>query len=142
MHVSTKARYAVAAMTDLAYVSSDADVRPVSLKDIAQRQELPLSYMEQIFLKLRKANLVHSHRGAQGGYTLTRGLSDVRISDIIYAVDGPIHTTRCAHGTETGCMTNGQRCATHHLWEGLGQTIHDYLRKTTLFDVVQGRGVI
>ena len=150
MHVSTKARYAVAALADLASLSRDdknphshdnvnassAHDVPVSLKDVAQRQELPLPYMEQIFVKLRRASLVTSVRGAQGGYTLNRAPNDIRISDIIYAVDGPTQTTRCAKDSHTGCMSSGQRCMTHHLWEDLGRTIDDYFRHTSLRDVL------
>lgn len=136
MHVSTKARYAVSALADLAHLSSHKNTAPIALKEIAQRQELPLPYMEQIFAKLRRANLVRSMRGAQGGYTLARAPEDVPVSAIIYAVDGPVKTTRCSGIDTSGCMQDGGRCLTHHLWADLGRSIHDYLQYTTLHDVL------
>lgn len=135
MRVSTKARYAVSALADMALTFDESNA-PLSLKDIAERQELPLAYMEQIFLTLRKASLVKSARGAHGGYVLARSPHMIRIADIIFAVDGPMRATRCDRDITSGCMSTGKRCLTHDLWEGLEDAIDHYLKKTTLFDLV------
>src|SRR6202043_2017970 len=98
--LSTKGRYAVMAMVDLA---RHAQAKPVSLSDIATRQEISLSYLEQLFARLRRAGLVISARGPGGGYRLTRGSADTRVSEIILAVDEPIKATRCTERGVTGC---------------------------------------
>lgn len=136
MRLSTKGRYAVMAMVDLAAHSKGA---PVALADIAERQEISLSYLEQLFAKLRKGGLVKSVRGPGGGYLLAHTADATRISDIILAVDEPIRTTRCANGTPQGCRTNRSRCLTHDLWEELSNQIHMYLSSVTIADVVQRR---
>lgn len=136
MRLSTKGRYAVMAMVDLAATSSGS---PVALADIAERQEISLSYLEQLFAKLRKGGLVRSVRGPGGGYLLAYPADATRIADIILAVDEPIRTTRCANGTPQGCRTNRSRCLTHDLWEELGNQIHMYLSSVTVADVVQRR---
>lgn len=135
MRVSTKARYAVSALAEMALTFREDDL-PLSLKDIADRQELPLAYMEQIFLKLRKAGLLKSERGAYGGYVLARSPQMIRISDIIFAVDRPMRATRCDRHVAKGCMSTGKRCLTHDLWEGLDAAIDRYFKKMTLFDLV------
>ncbi|SDG88339.1 Rrf2 family transcriptional regulator [Roseospirillum parvum] len=132
MRLSTKGRYAVMAMADLAHASVN---RPVALADIAQRQEISLSYLEQLFGKLRKGGLVRSVRGPGGGYLLSRDAGEMRISDIILAVDEPIQTTRCSPGSPAGCHNNKGRCLTHDLWEELGNQIYLYLSSVTLDDV-------
>lgn len=121
------------AMADLA---SHTSGKPVALADIAERQEISLSYLEQLFGRLRKGGLVKSVRGPGGGYLLSRGPSDMRISDIILAVDEPIQTTRCAPGSPAGCHNNKGRCMTHDLWEELGNQIYLYLSSVTLEQVV------
>ncbi len=136
MRLSTKGRYAVMAMVDLAANSNGS---PVALADIAERQEISLSYLEQLFAKLRKGGLVKSVRGPGGGYLLAYTADDTRVSDIILAVDEPIRTTRCANITPQGCRTNRSRCLTHDLWEELGNQIHMYLSSVTIADVVQKR---
>ena len=136
MRLSTKGRYAVMAMADLASQSSG---KPVALADIATRQEISLSYLEQLFGKLRKGALVKSVRGPGGGYRLARPGSDIRVSDIILAVDEPIQATRCAPGTPAGCHNNKGRCLTHDLWEELSNQIYLYLSSVTLEEVVQRR---
>lgn len=137
MRLSTKGRYAVMAMVDLAMQSSNG--KPVALADVAERQEISLSYLEQLFGKLRKGGLVNSVRGPGGGYLLARGASEMRISDVVGAVDEPIVTTRCTPGTPDGCHTNKSRCLTHDLWEGLGTQIFHYLNSVTLEDIVEKR---
>src|ERR1700749_4867832 len=102
MRLSTKGRYAVMAMADLA--QPEPPKKPVSLADIAKRQEISLSYLEQLFAKLRRGGLVKSVRGPGGGYRLNRPAGEVRISDIIVSVDEPIKATRCAPGSPKGCM--------------------------------------
>ena len=136
MKLSTKGRYAVMAMVDLACHCRGA---PVSLADIAQRQEISLSYLEQLFARLRRGGLVRSVRGPGGGYLPARALDDTRISDIILAVDEPIRATRCPLGTGTGCKSDKSRCLTHDLWEELGNQIHLYLSSVSLADVCQRR---
>jgi Rrf2 family iron-sulfur cluster assembly transcriptional regulator len=123
------------AMADLA--SHEAGSRPVSLADIAERQEISLSYLEQLFAKLRRGGLVTSVRGPGGGYRLSRPCDEVRIADIIMAVDEPITATRCKPNCAKGCATQGARCITHDLWEELGRQIHVFLSSVSLGDVVE-----
>ncbi len=136
MKLSTKGRYAVMAMVDLAMHS---DNKPISLADIADRQEISLSYLEQLFAKLRRGGLVRSVRGPGGGYLLAREDVETRISDIILAVDEPIRATRCTPGQPFGCRINKSRCMTHDLWEELGNQIYLYLSSVTVADVVSKR---
>ncbi len=136
MKLSTKGRYAVMAMVDLAMHS---DNKPISLADIADRQEISLSYLEQLFAKLRRGGLVRSVRGPGGGYLLAREDIETRISDIILAVDEPIRATRCTPGQPFGCRINKSRCTTHDLWEELGNQIYLYLSSVTVADVVNKR---
>jgi len=136
VRLSTKGRYAVMAMVDLACRSNG---KPVALADIAERQEISLSYLEQLFAKLRKGGLVRSVRGPGGGYLLAHTAEVTRISDIILAVDEPIRATRCATGSPEGCRSNKSRCLTHDLWEELGHQIHLYLSAVSLADVRERR---
>lgn len=137
MRLSTKGRYAVMAMADLA--GNEGANRPVSLAEIAQRQEISLSYLEQLFAKLRRGGLVRSVRGPGGGYRLSRPAADVRVADIILAVDEPIAATRCKSGSPKGCTGTTTRCVTHDLWEELGRQIHVFLSSVSLADVVEKR---
>ncbi len=136
MRLSTKGRYAVMAMVDLAQHGAE---RPVTLAEIAERQELSLSYLEQLFALLRKSGLVKSVRGPGGGYLLGCDRRDIRIADVILAVDEPIRATRCAPGAPVGCRGNKTRCMTHDLWEELGNQIHLYLSSVSLADVCERR---
>ena len=136
MKLSTKGRYAVMALCDLA---THADKRPVALADIAERQEISLSYLEQLFAKLRRGGLVSSVRGPGGGYLLAHTPAETRISDIILAVDEPIRATRCMPGQPVGCRGNQSRCQTHDLWEELGNQIYLYLSSVTVDDVISRR---
>ena len=136
MRLSTKGRYAVMAMVDLARREAEA-VRAVALADIAERQEISLSYLEQLFARLRRQGLVTSARGPGGGYRLAKAAEATSIADIIHAVDEPLRATRCAQSK--GCMTKGERCLTHDLWEDLGARIEDYLASVSLADVASGR---
>ena len=137
MRLSTKGRYAVMAMADLAKHSANS--KPVSLAEISGRQEISLSYLEQLFAKLRRGGLVTSVRGPGGGYRLSRPSNEVRISDIILAVDEPIAATRCKPGEAKGCTGTGARCVTHDLWEELGRQIQVFLSGVSLADVVEKR---
>jgi Rrf2 family iron-sulfur cluster assembly transcriptional regulator len=134
--LSTKGRYAVMALVDLA---SQSDGRPVALAEIAERQEISLSYLEQLFAKLRRGGLVRSVRGPGGGYLLARTADDTRVSDAILAVDEPIRATRCKSGSSAGCRANKSRCLTHDLWEELGNQIHVFLSSVSLADVCNRR---
>jgi Rrf2 family iron-sulfur cluster assembly transcriptional regulator len=136
MRLSTKGRYAVMAMADLARRQTDAE-RAVALADIAQRQEISLSYLEQLFARLRRKGLVKSARGPGGGYRLARTADETSIAEIVHAVDEPLRATRC--GEAKGCMLKGERCLTHDLWEDLGQQIETYLASVSLADVIGGR---
>ncbi len=132
MKLSTKGRYAVLAMADLAAREGEG---PISLAAISERQNISLSYLEQLFLKLRRAELVRSVRGPGGGYGLMRDAGEISIAEIMAAVDEPVKMTRCADDTEAGCL-DGQRCLTHHLWHALGAHILAFLQSATLRDVV------
>ncbi len=137
MRLSTKGRYAVMAMADLARHGRE---RAVSLAEIAGRQEISLSYLEQLFARLRRAGLVKSVRGPGGGYRLAKASADTWIADIVLAVDEPLRATRCAgQGSPRGCMLGGERCITHDLWETLGEEIHRFLARVSLEDVIERR---
>ena len=135
MRLTTKGRYAVTAMLDLALHASDG---PVSLADISVRQGISLSYLEQLFAKLRRSELVSSVRGPGGGYCLGRPESDLYIAQIIDAVSESIDTTRCK--TKGDCQ-NGEKCLTHHLWSDLSLQIHDFLSGISLHDLMEKRDV-
>lgn len=136
MKLSTKGRYAVMAMVDLA---TNSKGQPIALADIAERQEISLSYLEQLFAKLRRGGLVRSVRGPGGGYLLAHPVHETRVSDVILAVDEPLRATRCAPGSPAGCRQNKSRCLTHDLWEELGNQIHLYLSSVTIADVIARR---
>ncbi|MFO1418031.1 MAG: Fe-S cluster assembly transcriptional regulator IscR [Methylotetracoccus sp.] len=135
MRLTTKGRYAVTAMLDLAYHS---EKRPVTLTDIAKRQQISLSYLEQLFSKLRRSGMVEGVRGPGGGYQLSRDSRQINIADIITAVDEPIDSTRC--GGEGNCQNN-QPCLTHDLWMGLSEQIRVYLSTISLHDLLQRKSV-
>ena len=136
MKLSTKGRYAVMAMVDLAAHYGEG---PVTLSDIASRQEISLSYLEQLFAKLRRAGLVQSVRGPGGGYKLAMAPDNMRVSDIIMAVDEPLKVTRCKDGTGKGCLPKTGRCLTHDLWDELGRQIYLFLSSVSLGDVAGNR---
>jgi Rrf2 family transcriptional regulator, iron-sulfur cluster assembly transcription factor len=134
--LSTRGRYAVMAMVDLA---RHGNGNPVSLAEIAERQEISLSYLEQLFARLRRGGLVRSVRGPGGGYLLAHDRDDTRICDIIVAVDEPIEAVRCIPGEAAGCRGDRGRCLTHDLWEELGNQIRLYLSSVSLGDVCEKR---
>jgi Rrf2 family iron-sulfur cluster assembly transcriptional regulator len=131
VRLTTKGRYAVTAMLDLAYHSQK---NPVTLTDIAARQTISLSYLEQLFSRLRRANMVRGIRGPGGGYTLSGMAQNINIADIIAAVDEPIDATKC--GGEANCQKE-QACLTHDLWMGLSEQIRDYLKGITLAQLLE-----
>jgi Rrf2 family iron-sulfur cluster assembly transcriptional regulator len=133
--LTTKGRYAVTAMLDLAIHHGNG---PITLADIAQRQGISLSYLEQLFSRLRKRALVSSVRGPGGGYSLAREAGDIYVAEVITAVDENVDTTRC-HGAHN-CQNN-QRCLTHDLWQDLSTRIHDYLNGISLEELMNRRDV-
>ncbi len=134
MKLNTRGRYAVMAMVDLARNSKE---NPVSLSDIADRQGISLSYLEQLFSCLRKEGLVRSIRGPGGGYHLSKNIDDISISSVILAVDEPLTAMGCNHASDIGCTGTG-RCATHRLWSELTKKIHGWLDEVTLAHVCDG----
>ncbi|NOQ35457.1 MAG: Rrf2 family transcriptional regulator [Methylococcaceae bacterium] len=135
MRLTTKGRYAVTAMLDLAFHSQKT---PVTLTDIATRQTISLSYLEQLFARLRKAGMVTGVRGPGGGYQLSRDPKLINIAEIISAVDEQLDSTKC--GGKSNCHNN-QPCLTHDLWMGLSEQIHDYLAGISLAEILS-RGSI
>jgi len=140
MRLSTKGRYAVMAMTDLAKRQDEGEGRAVALAEIAARQQISLSYLEQLFARLRRKGLVISARGPGGGYRLAKASSETFISDIVLAVDEPFGDDELdvTKGQAKGCMAGGERCMTHGLWEEMGRQIHGYLASVSVADVLAG----
>ena len=142
MKLGTKGRYAVMAMAELAMRAGGAgEARPVTLAEIAARQEISQSYLEQLFARLRRAGLVRSVRGPGGGYRLARPPAELRIADIVVAVDENLRATRCPPDARSGCMKDARRCVTHDLWEELGAHIYFFLCSVSLEDVCARRVV-
>ncbi|PPD05695.1 MAG: Fe-S cluster assembly transcriptional regulator IscR [Methylobacter sp.] len=135
MRLTTKGRYAVTAMLDLAFHSQK---NPVTLTDIATRQTISLSYLEQLFARLRKAGLVKGVRGPGGGYALSRKAKEISVAEIIAAVDEPMDSTKC--GGEANCQNN-QACLTHDLWMGLSDQIRTYLNGISLGELLERHNV-
>ena len=136
MRLTTKGRYAVTAMLDLAIHYSDG---PITLADISGRQGISLSYLEQLFSKLRKHGLVDSARGPGGGYRLSRPAVEIAVVEVITAVDEKVDATRC--GGKGNCQGE-ERCLTHELWTDLSSQIYDFLNNITLGELVERRGVL
>ncbi len=130
MRLTTKGRFAVTAMIDLAQREANG---PVTLAGISERQKISLSYLEQLFGKLRRHKIVGSVRGPGGGYRLARGMNEVTVADIISAVDEPLDATNC--GGRENCADE-QRCMTHDLWTNLNKRMHEYLASVSLYDLV------
>lgn len=135
MRLTTKGRYAVTAMLDLALHYKDG---PITLADISQRQGISLSYLEQLFSRLRKQELVDSTRGPGGGYRLSRDAHEIAVADVITAVDEKVETTRC--GGLSNCQDDSQ-CLTHDLWTELSAQIHQFLMGISLGNLVERQGV-
>ncbi len=138
MKLSTKGRYAVMAMSDIAMQSGG---KPVSLASIAERQQISQEYLEQLFGKLRKSGLVTSVRGPGGGYLLANEPDEIIVSSIVLAADEPLTVTRCQDGDAiTGCI-GGEKCVTHELWAALGRQIYGFLSSVSLGDVIGKRNL-
>jgi len=134
MKLTTKGRYAVMAMADLA---SNTNVGPISLTEISVRQNISLAYLEQIFIKLKNKKLVKSSRGASGGYVLERPASEIKLSNIIFAVDEEVKVLNCKKNSKKGCNNKSTKCITHNLWDELDQHIHGFFEKVKLQDLVK-----
>jgi len=133
MRLSTKAQYAVRALVDLALHSGG---KPVALRDISRREEIPLNYLEQLFLRLKKGRIIESVRGPRGGYILARSGSQIRISEIVSTVEEALNPLSCLD-EEEGTCSRGSRCVTHNIWKGLGERIRGFLDSICLEDLTQ-----
>ena len=134
MKLTTKGRYAVMAMADLALYKDNG---PTSLTDISLRQNISLAYLEQIFIKLKENNLVKSTRGAKGGYILEKPASEIKILNIISAVDEEVRMLNCKKESKKGCNNKSTKCITHNLWDQLDQHINNFFEKVKLQDLVK-----
>ena len=133
MKLTSKGRYAVMAMADLAKIN---DNQPISLAEISLRQGISISFLEQIFFNLKKNNLVHSSRGPTGGYLLSKSPEDINLSSIIKAVDEKVKTVGCKKESKKGCNGKSIKCITHNLWDDLEDHINKFFEKNTLKDIV------
>ena len=133
MKLTTKARYAVMAMADLAV---NKTLKPTSLGEIAIRQNISLPYLEQLFVKLRNNNLVKSVRGAHGGYILEKKAKDIKLSSIIFAVDEEVKTLNCKKDSKKGCDGRSVKCITHYLWDDLEKHINGFFENKNLNELV------
>ena len=133
MKLTSKGRYAVMAMADLANINSN---HPTSITDISLRQGISVSFLEQIFLKLKKNNLVSSSRGPSGGYFLSKSPEEIKLSSIIHAVDEKVKTVGCKKESKKGCTGKSIKCITHNLWDELENHINSFFEKNTLKDIV------
>ena len=134
MKLTTKGRYAVMAMADLA---SNTNVKPMSLSEISVRQNISLAYLEQIFIKLKNKKLVKSVRGASGGYSLEKPASEIKLSNIIFAVNEEVKTLNCKKSSKRGCNNKSTKCITHNLWDQLDQHINGFFERVKLEDLVK-----
>ena len=134
MKLNTKSRYAVMALADLAKFSSQ---NPVSLRDISLRQNISILYLEQIFLRLKKNNIVKSVRGSNGGYIISKNINDLKISDIFHALDEKVKTIGCKKESKKGCNGKSSKCLTHNLWDELDLHINSFFENKKLGDLVK-----
>lgn len=133
MILTTKTRYAVMAIIEIADIQAD---RPVSLQEISKRQKISLSYLEQIFANLKKSGIVKSIRGPGGGYVLAINSSEITMAKIVKSIGEPIKITACGN-KKKGCVNNNKRCRAHHVWQGLENRIYDYLDSISLKKVCE-----
>ena len=136
MKLSSKGRYAVMALADLA---SFDPKEPVSLRDISLRQGISLVYLEQLFLKLKKNKIVNSVRGNKGGYILNRNASEIKIADVLFAVEEKVKTVGCEKHSDNGCNGKSSKCITHDLWDELEDYINNFFQQKTLSDLINKR---
>ena len=134
MKLTTKGRYAVMAMADLALFQNG---KPVSLNDISLRQNISLSYLEQLFAKLKNSKLVKSVRGPSGGYILEKNPKEIKLSNIIFAVDEKVKTLNCKKDSKKGCNGKNTKCITHNLWDDLEQHINTFFENKSLSDLLK-----
>ena len=134
MKLTTNGRYAVMAMADLALYQND---KPVSLNDISLRQNISLSYLEQLFSKLKNGKLVKSIRGPSGGYILDKSPKDIKLSNIIFAVDEQVKTLNCKKDSKKGCNGKSTKCITHNLWDDLESHINSFFENKSLSDLLK-----
>ena len=133
MKLSSKGRYAVMALTDMARFNQK---EPISLRDISLRQGISLVYLEQLFLKLKKNDVVKSIRGKKGGYILSRNASDIKISDIFFAVEEKVKTVGCEKHSKKGCNGRSAKCISHNLWDELEDYINNFFQQRSLSDLI------
>ena len=136
MKLTSKGRYAVMALVDLARFDN---INPVSLRDISLRQGISLDYLEQIFSKLKKNQIVKSIRGNQGGYILSMNPNDIKLTNIFHAVDEKIKTVQCKKDSKKGCNGKATKCITHNLWDELENHINSFFEKKSLEDLIQDK---
>tara|TARA_B100000035_G_scaffold113182_1_gene96054 strand:- start:46 stop:474 length:429 start_codon:yes stop_codon:yes gene_type:complete len=134
MRLTSKGRYAVMALVDLARFDS---IHPVSLRDISLRQGISLDYLEQIFSKLRKKEIVQSVRGTQGGYILNKKAKEIKLTNIFDAVDEKVKTVQCKKDSKKGCNGKATKCITHNLWDELESHINNFFEEKSLDDLVK-----
>ena len=134
MKLTSKGRYAVMALVDLARFDS---INPVSLRDISLRQNISLDYLEQIFSKLKKNNIVKSIRGTRGGYVLNKNPIDIKLTNIFFAVDEKIKTVQCKKDSKKGCNGKATKCITHDLWDELEIHINTFFENKSLEDLIK-----
>ena len=136
MKLSSKGRYAVMALVDLARFDN---INPVSLRDISLRQGISLDYLEQIFSKLKKNEIVKSIRGTQGGYVLNKNPNDIKLTNIFHAVDEKVKTVQCKKESKKGCNGKSTKCLTHNLWDELENHINTFFEEKSLEDLVKDK---
>jgi len=134
MKLTSKGRYAVTALVDLARFDN---INPVSLRDISLRQSISLDYLEQIFSKLKKNEIVKSIRGTQGGYVLNKNPNDIKLNNIFNAVDEKVKTVQCKKESKRGCNGKATKCITHNLWDELEIHINTFFENKTLEDLIK-----
>ena len=133
MKLTTKGRYAVMAMADLA---TNENLKPISLSEISVRQNISLSYLEQLFVKLKNNHLVKSVRGSHGGYVLEKKAKDIKLSSIIFAVNEEVKTLNCKKNSKKGCGGRTVKCITHNLWDDLEKHINGFFESKNLNELV------
>jgi len=136
MKLTSKGRYAVMALVDLARFDN---INPVSLRDISLRQGISLDYLEQIFSKLKRNNIVKSIRGTQGGYILNKNPNDIKLTNIFYAVDEKVKTVQCKKDSKRGCNGKATKCITHDLWDELETHINSFFENKSLEDLINNK---
>ena len=134
MKLTSKGRYAVMALADLARFNS---INPVSLRDISLRQGISLDFLEQIFSKLKKNEIVKSIRGTQGGYVLVKKPNEIKLTNIFQAVDEKVKTVKCKKDSKKGCNGRATKCVTHNLWDELENHINNFFDKKSLDDLLK-----